>query len=70
MLDRVLRFQRFVSLAATASGRRLVLTHAAADLGYADQAHLSRECLRLSGLTPTQLIAEQSPPRDRVIVRE
>ena len=28
----------------------------AVDAGYADQAHLSRECLRLTGLTPRQLL--------------
>jgi AraC-like DNA-binding protein len=28
----------------------------AVDVGYADQAHLSRECLRLTGLTPRQLL--------------
>ena len=28
----------------------------ALDVGYADQAHLNRECLRLSGLTPGQLL--------------
>jgi hypothetical protein len=31
-------------------GRRV-----AADLGYADQAQMMRDCLRLSGLTPVQL---------------
>jgi AraC-like DNA-binding protein len=28
----------------------------AVDVGYADQAHLSRECLRLTGLTPRGLL--------------
>jgi hypothetical protein len=50
----VLRFQGFVALvqAAIAAGespteqRRARL---AADVGYADQAHLARECRRLSG---------------------
>jgi AraC-like DNA-binding protein len=28
----------------------------AVDVGYADQAHLSRECLRLAGVTPSQLL--------------
>jgi AraC-like DNA-binding protein len=27
----------------------------AADAGYADQAHLTRECRRLTGLTPGEL---------------
>ena len=29
----------------------------AATLGYADQAHLGRECLRLSGSTPRALVS-------------
>lgn len=28
----------------------------AVDVGYADQAHLSRECARLTGLTPGELL--------------
>jgi AraC-like DNA-binding protein len=27
------------------------------ELGYADQAHLTRECARLAGLTPAALVA-------------
>ncbi len=55
-LRRVLRFRRFVSWAdAGAPGGDLA--SAAARLGYADQAHLTRECARLAGLTPTALLA-------------
>jgi AraC-like DNA-binding protein len=50
--DRVLRFQRFLGLAAEADG----FARLAAELGYADQAHLTRECAELAGLTPAQLI--------------
>ncbi|MER7282197.1 hypothetical protein ABT369_47990 [Dactylosporangium sp. NPDC000244] len=32
-------------------------------MGYADQAHLGRECLRLSGLTPRQLLGTGSLDR-------
>lgn len=51
-LQRVLKFQRFV--------RRIDAGHTdlallAADAGYADQAHLSRECGQLAGLTPAAL---------------
>ena len=61
VLQRTLRFQGFLALAqagATASGRRGADGTAglAIDAGYADQAHLSRECLRLTGLTPRQLL--------------
>jgi len=61
VLQRTLRFQGFLALAqagATASGRRGADGTAglAVDVGYADQAHLSRECLRLTGLTPRQLL--------------
>jgi len=37
------------------------LASAAARLGYADQAHLTRECVRLAGLTPTALLAARRP---------
>ena len=61
VLQRVLRFQGFLALAqagAAASGRRGAdgMAGLAADAGYADQAHLSRECLRLTGLTPRQFL--------------
>jgi AraC-like DNA-binding protein len=56
-LDRVLRFQRFLALAPAVARGEDELARAAAELGYADQAHLSRECVSLSGLTPTQLVA-------------
>jgi AraC-like DNA-binding protein len=61
VLQRTLRFQGFLALAqagATASGRRSAdgMAGLAVDVGYADQAHLSRECLRLTGLTPRQLL--------------
>jgi AraC-like DNA-binding protein len=61
VLQRTLRFQGFLALAqagATAAGRRGAdgMAGLAIDVGYADQAHLSRECLRLTGLTPRQLL--------------
>jgi AraC-like DNA-binding protein len=50
-LDRVLRFQRFLWF------RRhgWQLAAAAAKVGYADQAHLTRESVRLTGLSPARL---------------
>jgi AraC-like DNA-binding protein len=58
-LQRILRFQGFLALCDSfnnAGGLPLArLAHLA---GYADQAHLTRECLRLSGVTPTTLLAD------------
>ena len=61
-LQRTLRFQAFLALAqagAAGSGRPAAngIAGLAVDVGYADQAHLSRDCLRLSGLTPATLLA-------------
>ena len=60
-LQRTLRFQGFLALAqagATATGSRGAdgMAGLAVDVGYADQAHLSREVRRLTGLTPTELL--------------
>src|SRR5580693_8681984 len=62
VLQRTLRFQGFLALAqagATASGRRGAdgMAGLAVDVGYAAQAPLSRECLRLTGLTPRRLLS-------------
>jgi hypothetical protein len=58
----VLRFRRFVAWAgAGAPGGDLAF--AAARLGYADQAHLTRECARLAGVTPAALLAARRPSR-------
>jgi AraC-like DNA-binding protein len=61
VLQRTLRFQGFLALAqagVAATGRRGAdgVAGLAVDAGYADQAHLSRECVRLTGLTPRQLL--------------
>jgi AraC-like DNA-binding protein len=53
-LQRVLRFQRFVRMVDSPEGPP-DLASAAALAGYADQAHLTRECGDLSGLTPAAL---------------
>lgn len=60
-LQRTLRFQGFLALAqagATPSGRMGAdgLAGLAVDVGYADHAHLSRECVRLTGVSPSELL--------------
>lgn len=57
-LDRVLRFRRFLAFAPGLSADENELARVAAELGYADQSHLSRECSRLGGLPPRRLVAE------------
>ena len=60
-LQRVLRFQVFLAevQSALARGRRPGgLAALAAASGYADQAHLTRECARLTGLTPREFLRE------------
>ena len=66
-LQRVLRFRRFVSridaLWHDPAGPGLAgldLADLAAQAGYADQAHLTRECGSLSGLTPAALARQRA----------
>jgi AraC-like DNA-binding protein len=66
-LQRVLRFRRFVSRldagppAGQADHDLAVL---AVQAGYADQAHLTRECRDLAGLTPAALARQRGPAAD------
>jgi AraC-like DNA-binding protein len=56
-LQRTLRFQGYLALAqSTPPGSRVA--DLAAEVGYADHAHLSRECLRLTGQTPRELLGD------------
>jgi AraC-like DNA-binding protein len=56
-LQRTLRFQGYLALAQAAThGSRVA--DLAAEVGYADHAHLGRECLRLTGLTPRELLGD------------
>lgn len=75
-LERILRFQRFLRLATAghespgrtspdevaAGGRTRDLAGLAFEAGYADQAHLTRECTRLAGLPPAALLASGAGP--------
>jgi AraC-like DNA-binding protein len=56
-LARILRFQRFLALAGEGD-----LAGLAFEAGYADQAHLTRECRRLAGRTPAELVASGAGP--------
>jgi AraC-like DNA-binding protein len=55
VLARILRFQRFLR-DARASGPERSLARLAAEAGYADQAHLTRESRALAGLPPAALL--------------
>jgi len=61
-LARILRFRRYLALADSDGARSLA--DLALESGYADQAHLTRECTRLAGLPPAQLRAARAarPP--------
>jgi len=62
-LQRVLRFRRFVTQIDAAAGHLPGpagdLATIAARVGYADQAHLTRECRTLAGLTPAALARQR-----------
>lgn len=54
---RVLRFRRLVEQTGAVAAGESDLARLAADLGYADQAHMTRDCVRLSGMPPARLAA-------------
>lgn len=54
-LQRTLRFQGFVALVQAGAGS---LSELSAECGYADQAHMSREVRRLSGLQPGAFLGD------------
>ena len=63
VLHRMLRFQGFLALVqrAIAQGRAATgdgLGLLALRVGYADQSHLTRECVRLTGVSPRVFVAE------------
>jgi AraC-like DNA-binding protein len=58
VVHRMLRFQGFLALAHGRGGSPAELAMLAAEAGYADQSHLTRECLRLAGLSPRVLMQE------------
>lgn len=62
MFSRVLRFQRALKRLRRPT-ERPSLASLAADLGYADQAHMTREFTQLAGLPPTALLASEAARR-------
>ena len=58
VLQRMLRFQGFLALAHRHALPRRELAMLAAEAGYADQSHLTREALRLAGQSPRKLLLE------------
>jgi AraC-like DNA-binding protein len=56
MFQSVLRFQRLLNIAGGTGTRRPSLAELAADAGYADQAHMTREVQRFSNCPPTALL--------------
>jgi AraC-like DNA-binding protein len=56
-LGRILRFQRFLAAWRALPPDHRDLARLAAEAGYADQAHLTRETRRLAGLPPAALLA-------------
>ena len=57
-VHRMLRFQGFLALAAQRERPSEEIALLAAEAGYADQSHLTREALRLAGQTPRTLLRE------------
>jgi len=57
-LHRMMRFQGFLALAGQREHPSAQLAMLAAEAGYADQSHLTRESMRLAGLTPRALLLE------------
>jgi AraC-like DNA-binding protein len=60
VLARIVRFRRFLALVSRRDGLSLAdLAHSA---GYADQAHLARECRALADRTPVELVVADGSP--------
>lgn len=62
MLGRQLRFQRFLAVRERSAGTTVrSLAELASAAGYADQAHLSRDCRALTGLTVRRFLDQWFP---------
>ena len=58
VLQRMLRFQGFLALAQGLDHAPDGLARLAAEAGYADQSHLTRESIRLAGRSPRELLLD------------
>jgi AraC-like DNA-binding protein len=58
-LQRIIRLQRFLAYDAAFSLEGMSLNRIAWAAGYADQPHLTRECVAITGLAPKQLLASR-----------
>lgn len=56
VFQRIARLVRLRELAVSRGPRPIQLARVAAELGYADQAHMTRDVRALSGLSPRQLV--------------
>lgn len=65
-LARVIRFGRAVR--AIKAGRAATLTDLALECGYYDQAHFTRDCRRLAGVPPGELVRSLLPDRGGFLV--
>jgi AraC-like DNA-binding protein len=61
--QRISRFHRFLALSDARTSASQSLAALAAEAGYADQPHLTRECRRLAGSTPAALLVSRRPCR-------
>jgi hypothetical protein len=57
-LHRILRFQGFLSLAQAFKRNEVSVAWLGAAAGYFDQAHLTRDCVALAGVTPRAFLEE------------
>lgn len=68
--QRIMRFRRAVALyerGGSGCSADVGLARVAIAAGYADQAHLTRDCRRLTGMTPVQFLGGDEPADDAMV---
>jgi AraC-like DNA-binding protein len=58
LLQRILRFQGFLAVTQEGESKSFTISQLASTAGYADQAHLSRDCVELAGLAPGAFLSD------------